>query len=56
MSSQDFHISISDLEKFLMCAGYHVWQEMFSPYLESFTPTFCAEAPEGESELTTAFS
>ena len=25
------------------------WQEMFSPYLESFTPAFCAEAPEAES-------
>jgi len=22
---------------------------MFSPYLESFTPAFCAEAPEAES-------
>jgi hypothetical protein len=25
------------------------WQEMFSPYLESVTPAFCAEAPEVES-------
>ena len=25
------------------------WQDMFSPYLESFTPAFCAEAPEAES-------
>jgi len=22
---------------------------MFSPYLENFTPAFCAEAPEAES-------
>ncbi len=25
------------------------WQDMFSPYLVSFTPAFCAEAPEAES-------
>jgi len=25
------------------------WQDMFSLYLESFTPAFCAEAPEAES-------
>jgi len=25
------------------------WQAMLSPYLESFTPAFCAEAPEAES-------
>jgi hypothetical protein len=25
------------------------WQDMFSPYLESFTPAFCAEAPEAKS-------
>ncbi len=25
------------------------WQDMFSPYLENFTPAFCAEAPEAES-------
>jgi len=25
------------------------WQDMLSPYLESFTPAFCAEAPEAES-------
>ena len=24
---------------------------MFSPYLENFTPAFCAEAPEAESPL-----
>ena len=23
---------------------------MFSPYLENFTPAFCAEAPEAESD------
>jgi hypothetical protein len=25
------------------------WQDMFSLYLESFTPVFCAETPEAES-------
>jgi hypothetical protein len=25
------------------------WQDMFSPYLESFTPAFCADTPEVES-------
>jgi hypothetical protein len=28
---------------------FRYWQDMFSPYLESFTPAFCAEAPEAES-------
>jgi hypothetical protein len=25
------------------------WQDMFSPYLESLTPAFCAESPEAKS-------
>jgi hypothetical protein len=38
--------ALLDLQLFpnLLC-----WQVMFSPYLESFTPAFCAEVPEAES-------
>ena len=28
MSSENFHISISDLENFLMTLGYQVWQDV----------------------------
>ena len=37
------HIISKLLQKFTS------WQDMFSPYLESSTPAFCAEAPEAES-------
>ena len=47
--SDNLHVSITDVEKFLVFFGYYVWQDMFSPYLESFTPAFCAEAAEAES-------
>ena len=30
-------------------ASFRYWEDMFSPYLESFTPAFCAETPEAES-------
>ena len=33
----------------LVLVKFTSWQDMFSPYLESFTPGFCAEAPEAES-------
>ncbi len=41
--NSDLHI-ISKIIMKLPC-----WQDMFSPYLESFTPAFYAEAPEAES-------
>jgi len=28
LNSENFHISISNLEKFLMALGYYVWQEI----------------------------
>ena len=30
----------------LILAKFRYWQDMLSPYLESLTPAFCAEAPE----------
>jgi len=33
----------------LIRANFTSWQDMFSPYLESFTLGFCAEAPEAKS-------
>jgi len=45
MSPKTYHTHIISIlfEKFTS------WQAMFSPYLVSFTPAFCAEAPEAES-------
>ncbi len=32
-----------------LLSNFTSWQDMFSHYRESFTPAFCAEAPEAES-------
>jgi len=32
----------------LILVKFTSWQDMFSPYLESFAPAFCAEASEAE--------
>ena len=59
----DFGVSVSaiDVKFWMYLKTYHThiisiffekftyWQDMFSPYQESFTPVFCAEAPETES-------
>jgi len=33
----------------LVLVKFTSWQDMFSPYLENFTPAFCAESAEAES-------
>jgi hypothetical protein len=33
----------------LVLVKFTSWQDMFSLYRESFTPEFCAEAPDAES-------
>ncbi len=45
MSPKTYHTHIIPL----VLAKFRYWQDMFSHYLESFTPAFSAEAPEAES-------
>ncbi|MDH3929439.1 MAG: hypothetical protein OEV22_16005, partial [Deltaproteobacteria bacterium] len=33
----------------ILLSNFISWQDMFSPYLESFTSAFCAKAPEAEN-------
>ena len=33
----------------ILLSNFTYWQDMFSSYLENFTPAFCAEDPEAES-------
>ena len=61
LAKQDFHFSAIYVKSVtlpkcfdllvisLISRKFTSWQEMLSPYLESFPPAFCAEAPEAES-------